>query len=1007
MPPTSASLSVEVHTNGWVDDDKTLDTADAVVFITSGSDRRKGDHPLLTGDRLALLDKQAKRGCGVGLIHWATFVPKDKAGDKVLDWVGGYFDYETGPKPRGWYSKITTTTAKVVPSSGHPAGRGLEPFDLKEEFYHHIKFREKDARLTPLLTAPIPGEGDQVVAWGVERADGGRGFGFTGGHFFANYEDDNFRRFVLNSLVWLAKAEVPAKGVASEVPGGRELAAVRVGSPIRAAILTGHDGPFHDWRATSQALKGVLELDPRFDVQIVDDPEFLGRDELQHFDLLVQNYVNWEKPGLSDEAKAGLLKFVESGRGLAVIHFANGAFHASLPKAAVSDWPDYRKLVPRVWDHAKGKSGHDAFGSFRVEIADAKHPITAGLKPFDAEDELYYRQQGTMPADVLVTAKSKDTKADEPLAWAAGYGKGRVFQTVLGHSAGSIRKEGPAALIRRGCTWAAGRTILGDPKSLPVALVAGKFGKALDARVNPVHVAGDEQWRRPPLTVEAWVKPFSKSGFNVFVSSDPKESAKHWELYSFAGTGAVAAYLPGYEPAAISSTADVCDGRWHHVAFSFDGKTVTLYADGKKVAGRAVSPAKTGKPVPGPLYVGRAVAGDHKIGCDALVDDVRISNVVRAFDAIPAQEADYDKATVALLRFDADEGLAGDPAWTPPPLHGKVEAWEKATDKEWTDERFRAMNTGPFLDATFKYESPKGPVTVYKGTAIKLGDKAAVLYDRGTGRLAASWTGDFLNHSNRRFGLLNTPTPAGTIVATTPAGPGWADKDGKFESKHPATAPLPKDWVRYKGLTRDADRVILHWQINGEDILEEPAVRSSGTEMVFVRRIERTGSTAVVRPLEIGERSHAVATEFVADGRLAKAVAAPAKVEPLEVVTKGVLGAAEGTFALDTLTIPYDNPAKALFFVTGVDFLPNGDVAVCTAHGDVWTVSGVDAKLDKLTWRRFATGLYQPLGLKVVDGKIVVLERGQLTRLHDNNGDGVADFYECVSNDWHTGGGEH
>jgi hypothetical protein len=87
--------------------------------------------------------------------------------------------------------------------------------------------------------------------------------------------------------------------------------------------------------------------------------------------------------------------------------------------------------------------------------------------------------------------------------------------------------------------------------------------------------------------------------------------------------------------------------------------------------------------------------------------------------------------------------------------------------------------------------------------------------------------------------------------------------------------------------------------------------------------------------------------------------------------------------------------------------LPGGDLAVCTAHGDVWLVQGAGKSLDKLTWRRFATGLYQPLGLKVVDGKIVVLERGQLTRLHDGNGDGEADFYECLSGDWHTGNGQH
>ena len=78
-----------------------------------------------------------------------------------------------------------------------------------------------------------------------------------------------------------------------------------------------------------------------------------------------------------------------------------------------------------------------------------------------------------------------------------------------------------------------------------------------------------------------------------------------------------------------------------------------------------------------------------------------------------------------------------------------------------------------------------------------------------------------------------------------------------------------------------------------------------------------------------------------------------------------------------------------------------------TAHGDVWLVHGADAKLEKLTWKRFATGLYQPLGLKVVDGKIHVLQRGQLTRLHDLNNDGEADFYETLNNDWYTAGGEH
>ena len=74
---------------------------------------------------------------------------------------------------------------------------------------------------------------------------------------------------------------------------------------------------------------------------------------------------------------------------------------------------------------------------------------------------------------------------------------------------------------------------------------------------------------------------------------------------------------------------------------------------------------------------------------------------------------------------------------------------------------------------------------------------------------------------------------------------------------------------------------------------------------------------------------------------------------------------------MDTLTIPYKNPFGALFFCTGLDFLPDGRVAVCTCHGDVWLVS-VDEKAATCSWQRFATGLYHPLGLKVVDGQVVV-----------------------------------
>ena len=117
------------------------------------------------------------------------------------------------------------------------------------------------------------------------------------------------------------------------------------------------------------------------------------------------------------------------------------------------------------------------------------------------------------------------------------------------------------------------------------------------------------------------------------------------------------------------------------------------------------------------------------------------------------------------------------------------------------------------------------------------------------------------------------------------------------------------------------------------------------------------------------------------------------------VETKGVLGQEPGAYQVDTLTVPYENPWNSYMRLVALDFFPDGRAAVATLDGDVWVVSGIDAALEKLSWKRFATGLQQPLGLRVVDGMIYVLGRDQITRLHDLNGDGEADYYENFNND--------
>ena len=123
----------------------------------------------------------------------------------------------------------------------------------------------------------------------------------------------------------------------------------------------------------------------------------------------------------------------------------------------------------------------------------------------------------------------------------------------------------------------------------------------------------------------------------------------------------------------------------------------------------------------------------------------------------------------------------------------------------------------------------------------------------------------------------------------------------------------------------------------------------------------------------------------------------PSRWELLE--TEAVVGSNEGPFVVDELTLPDPNPWNSYLRMAGVDFLSDGRAAVASLSGDVWLVSGIGETLNTLGWKRFATGLNQPLGLKIVDDQIYVTGRDQITRLHDRNGDGEADFYESFNNE--------
>lgn len=143
----------------------------------------------------------------------------------------------------------------------------------------------------------------------------------------------------------------------------------------------------------------------------------------------------------------------------------------------------------------------------------------------------------------------------------------------------------------------------------------------------------------------------------------------------------------------------------------------------------------------------------------------------------------------------------------------------------------------------------------------------------------------------------------------------------------------------------------------------------------------------------------AVLSEVRAPREVAAIPSGPATPRWTETVTtKGVRGNDDGAFAVDVLTIPFENPYGSRMRTGAFDFFSDGRAAVSTWNGDVWIVSGIDEDLDELVWKRFATGLFDPLGLRIVDDVVYVHGRDGLTRLHDDNDDGEADRYECFNN---------
>ena len=194
--------------------------ADAIYFFSDGGD----NHFALQGEHPADINKAAARGAGLMFMHYATEPGEKKGHEEFLGWLGGFFEV--------YHSVNPIWEARFEKFPNHPITRGVKPFGTKDEWYYNIRFPESPKKFTSILSAIPPadtikadglrsGNADvrskigqpMTVCWAIERPNGGRSVGLTGGHYHNNLGDENFRKLILNSLAWTAKANVPKNGI--------------------------------------------------------------------------------------------------------------------------------------------------------------------------------------------------------------------------------------------------------------------------------------------------------------------------------------------------------------------------------------------------------------------------------------------------------------------------------------------------------------------------------------------------------------------------------------------------------------------------------------------------------------------------------------------------------------------------------------------------------------------------------------------------------------------------
>jgi hypothetical protein len=192
----------------WKEGPELIGRSDGVVvFLAEGARWLSADPK-----RQAALTKLAARGGGLTVLHWGMGTKDAGNIDAFVKLFGGCHG---GPDRK---YKVLEVQAEPADAK-HPVLSGIGKFRVKDEFYYELKFVKPEGSIKPLLRVPIDGQ-EQTVAWGWERPDGGRSFGFSGLHFHDNWKLPEYRRLVAQGVVWTLKLPLPKGGLPVEVTEG-------------------------------------------------------------------------------------------------------------------------------------------------------------------------------------------------------------------------------------------------------------------------------------------------------------------------------------------------------------------------------------------------------------------------------------------------------------------------------------------------------------------------------------------------------------------------------------------------------------------------------------------------------------------------------------------------------------------------------------------------------------------------------------------------------------------